>query len=234
MTKGHVGVTELLCGKILLKLGVISNVRGSRDGKYESILLKWLATELEKDYVGVHFRNIMTKVQTLLGERARCREAKAHKPHARDDEKKVTQNGHTQGPLASLLQPCSAAVKVGGLSWCVDGQILEEMLDCVPEIMSNQGTNQEAQDLHMQLERIAAFLNVPLPEAKRNALAEAVSFKAMAGSITQRKGEIGDWKNHMGDEEWSLLDQSIAELAIRQNAQPASAKACTDMGTTAL
>ena len=51
----------------------------------------------------------------------------------------------------------------------------------------------------------------PLTPAKRAALAEAVSFQSMAGHVTQRKGEIGDWKNHLSDEEWKLVDDTIAE-----------------------
>ena len=52
---------------------------------------------------------------------------------------------------------------------------------------------------------------VPLPAAKRDALAAAVSLGAMSGHITVRKGEIGDWKNHLSDEEWKLVDDTIAE-----------------------
>ena len=76
-------------------------------------------------------------------------------------------------------------------------------------------------DLPMQLERLAAFLGVPLPAAKRDALASAVSLSAMSGHITVRKGEICDWKNHLSDAEWKLVDDTIAEtIASSQLYQP--------------
>ena len=66
-------------------------------------------------------------------------------------------------------------------------------------------------DLTGELDRIAAFLGLPLSPAKRAAIADAVSLKGMEGNMMVRKGEIMDWKNHMDDERWALVDETIKE-----------------------
>ena len=47
--------------------------------------------------------------------------------------------------------------------------------------------------------------------AKRAAIADAVSLKGMEGNMMVRKGEIMDWTNHMDDERWALVDETIKE-----------------------
>lgn len=65
-------------------------------------------------------------------------------------------------------------------------------------------------NLPRELERIAVFLRVPLSPAKRDALAAAVSFAKMAGHLTQRKGVVGDWKNHLDDHIWQVVDETVS------------------------
>ena len=82
--------------------------------------------------------------------------------------------------------------------------------------------------LPAQLERIASFLRVPLPPAKRDAVAKAVGFDSMKGagglklaSVLLRKGGIGDWKNHLSPEHWARFDAAFASaLSDVDLAQP--------------
>lgn len=72
-------------------------------------------------------------------------------------------------------------------------------------------------DLPGQLMEIAKFLNVPLPQTKLDAIVQAVSFEGLkkdggARSDTLlRKGEVGDWKNHIDAEHWAKFDQIFEE-----------------------
>ena len=68
--------------------------------------------------------------------------------------------------------------------------------------------------LRAQVERIATFLDVPLPQAKKSAVVDAAGFGAMkaAGGMANmllRKGGIGDWRNHMGKAEWASFDEAF-------------------------
>jgi len=70
-------------------------------------------------------------------------------------------------------------------------------------------------DLPGQVEALAAFLRVPLPPAKRDAVVNASTFASMkAGGIEAisgllRKGGTGDWKTHMGPAEWAQFDAAF-------------------------
>ena len=67
------------------------------------------------------------------------------------------------------------------------------------------------EDLPRELHRIADFLGMPLSDAKRAALIDAVSPASMSEHITFRKGEVGDWRNHLDAETWKVVDEAITQ-----------------------
>ena len=76
------------------------------------------------------------------------------------------------------------------------------------------------EDLHMdlsaELNRIASFCGLPLGPKKLDAVLRRVSFQSMkdAGglsSILTRQGIIGDWRNHLDVEHWSVIDRIVQE-----------------------
>mmetsp|Transcript_32006 Transcript_32006/g.47766 ORF Transcript_32006/g.47766 Transcript_32006/m.47766 type:complete len:318 (-) Transcript_32006:1026-1979(-) len=84
-------------------------------------------------------------------------------------------------------------------------------------------------DLPSELERINDFLDLPpLTAAKKEAVLEKVSFSSMrseAGKgqeVFYRKGEVGDWKNYLSEEEWkNLFDKTFEKkLSGVEIAQP--------------
>lgn len=70
------------------------------------------------------------------------------------------------------------------------------------------------EDLSRELDAMADFLGIKLTQAKKKALSSAVSFSTMssksegkASSILMRKGQIGDWRNHLDKEHWDEFDK---------------------------
>lgn len=119
-------------------------------------------------------------------------------------------NEHGPGSLARFCSPNSPNAYGPFFHWMAEAERTTASLIATGRCLVLY--YEELQDdLPAQLERLAAFLGLPLSAAKRDALADAVSLKSMSGSITVRKGEVGDWKNHITDEAWKLVDDTIAE-----------------------
>eukprot|EP00756_Hemistasia_phaeocysticola_P001647 Hpha_TRINITY_DN11156_c0_g1::TRINITY_DN11156_c0_g1_i2::g.28070::m.28070/K07393/ECM4, yqjG; glutathionyl-hydroquinone reductase len=70
-------------------------------------------------------------------------------------------------------------------------------------------------DTHAQVGRIAEFLRIPLTPEKHSKVVSTVSFSSMkssggvVGNTLLRKGGIGDWRNHLGPEEWGRFDSAF-------------------------
>ena len=118
-------------------------------------------------------------------------------------------NEHGPGSLARFLaEPCPNAY--GSVF-----TIVKEM-DAVAQRLYGAGRVHivyfEAlkQRLPSEVTRLATFLGLELSAAKHAAVVEAATFSSMKASGTHsvllRKGEIGDWVNHMGPEQWAAFD----------------------------
>lgn len=143
-------------------------------------------------------------------------------------------NEHGPGSLARFLEPDSPNAYGSCFEWI-------KQMDQVNQLLQASGRvcvvyfEQLKLNLQSEVERLAAFLGVRLTPAKLAAVLEAVSFGSMKHhgkdvgasaapgtfSILLRKGEIGDWKNHMGESEWAQCDEAFNErLGAVALAQP--------------
>jgi hypothetical protein len=73
-------------------------------------------------------------------------------------------------------------------------------------------------DFRGEVHRLADFLNVPMTEAKFQALAKRVSFDAMADRkhITARKGVVGDHKEHLTRAHWARMELYFDQYLHRE------------------
>ncbi len=126
-------------------------------------------------------------------------------------------NEHGPGSLARFIEPdCPNAY--GSVFRVVrDSDALQRALDPTGRVLVIY-FEQLKSNLPAEVERMASFLGLDLTAAKRDAVVAAASFGAMksGGGLTQkagllRKGEIGDWRNHMGEAEWARFDAAFDE-----------------------
>merc|ERR1719210_519834 len=68
-------------------------------------------------------------------------------------------------------------------------------------------------DFRAEIARLAKFLQIPLPQAKFDALAKHVSFDAMLDRqvMTMRKGVVGDYVGHLSPAHWQRMDELFDE-----------------------
>lgn len=74
------------------------------------------------------------------------------------------------------------------------------------------------EDLASEIDAIASFLGETLTAAKKEAILSAVSFSSMKGNSSVvsllRKGQIGDWKNHLDEKSWQKVDDVINDRLV--------------------
>lgn len=150
-------------------------------------------------------------------------------------------NEHGPGSLARFLDPDSPNAYGSAFSWV-------EAQDRVVRKLRNEAKGKGSgsrvlvvyfermkEDLPAELDRIADFLGVgPLTNAKRRAVAVACGFEVMKegggggggaefsrGKTHLRTGKVGDWRNHMDEEKWKMLDAVFEDrLGDVEIAQP--------------
>ena len=92
------------------------------------------------------------------------------------------------------------------------------------------------EDLGREIDRISDFLGIPITAAKRQAMLTNSSFEGMKKvmgdgergdhirSNIMRKGQIGDWRNHLNAEAWArfdtVFDQILGGVALAEPLRP--------------
>jgi glutathionyl-hydroquinone reductase len=133
-------------------------------------------------------------------------------------------NEHGPGSLARFLSEQCPNAYGSSFSWVKNADAIVSRLvasgRCI--VMYYEDLSQA---LPAHLDRLAAFLGVPLTPAKREAIIKSVGFDAMkAGggmaNVLLRKGGIGDWRNHLSAADWArfdaVFDGSLGGVALAE------------------
>ena len=124
-------------------------------------------------------------------------------------------NKHGPGSLARFLDPDTP----NAYGSCFD---MVRAADAAMQTLGQSGRchivfyEALVRNLDKELERLATFLKMPLPEAKKSAISKAVSFDAMKASgdthsMLLRKGIVGDWRSHLSTADWARFDAAFDE-----------------------
>eukprot|EP00040_Diaphanoeca_grandis_P027855 m.159589 g.159589 ORF g.159589 m.159589 type:complete len:321 (+) comp31138_c0_seq1:38-1000(+) len=134
-------------------------------------------------------------------------------------------NEHGDGTLNRFLEPNSISLDGYGskFDWIRETDELVTKMEKTNRVCVVY-FEQLKESLPQEIDRIADFLGLSLTEKKRAAVIAAVSFSEMKTQkqlITMRKGQIGDWKHYMTQQDWDRLDSVFeAELGDVAIAQP--------------
>jgi hypothetical protein len=136
-------------------------------------------------------------------------------------------NEHGPGSLARFIDPDCPNAYGSSMDWIIQNDHLYSQLVSSGRVLVVYFEALKA-DLPAQLSVLHSFLGLgPLSGPKCEAIQKEVGFQAMkevfgtakgAVSSLLRKGEVGDWHNHMTEEAWSQLDEvfetKLGQVAI--------------------